>query len=103
MHVLKQYKQSELPKIIVHGFNENQNIMDALLQYDNILFSFNKIGVYGGKCRIEQILDNKILVETDGESDVILSEIVNKISEIKQNQNICDIIYDNTLKVVSDE
>ena len=103
LHIFKQYKQSELPKIIIHGFNENQNILDTLLQYDNVLFSFNKIGVYGGKCRIEQIPYNKILVETDGKPDVVLSEIVNKISEIKQNQNMCDIIYNNTLKVVSNE
>lgn len=103
LHIFKQYKQSELPKIIIHGFNENKNILDSLLQYDNVLFSFNKIGVYGGKCCIEYIPDNKILVETDGKSDVVLSEIVNKISEIKQNQNMCDIIYNNTLKVVSNE
>lgn len=101
LHVLKQYKLSDLPIIVAHGFNEKENILQNLLRYDNIYFSVNKIGVYGGKCRIDQIPNNKILVETDGKSDVNMKNLVNQISQVKNESDIDKIIFNNTQKVIS--
>ena len=42
-HILKRYKQSELPNIVMHAYNGNKKITNELLHYDNIIFSFNKI------------------------------------------------------------
>ena len=69
LYILKQYKNKELPIIIVHGFNEKEEILSRLLQYKNIYFSLGKNAVYGKNCRIEQIQKNRILVETDGKKD----------------------------------
>lgn len=102
LHVLKQYKQSGLPNIIAHDFNANDDILTKLLQYKNIYFSLGKNVLYGRFCRIEQIPSDKILVETDGNKDIILTDLINKISDIKNESNICDIIYNNTLKVLAD-
>ncbi len=101
LHVLKQYKLSDLPIIVAHGFNEKENILQNLLRYDNIYFSVNKIDVYGGKCRIDQIPNNKILVETDGKSDVNMKNLVNQISQLKNESDIDKIIFYNTQKVIS--
>ena len=99
-HVLKQYKESDLPTIVIHGFNSNENILTRLLQYKNIYFSLSKNYVYGRNNRIEQIPSNRILVETDGKKEVVLSNLIDKISDIKNEFYICDIIYNNTQKVL---
>ena len=101
LHILKQYKQSELPIIVAHDFNANVDILTKLLQYKNIYFSVGKNALYGRFCRIEQIPSDKILIETDGKQDIILKDMVNKISDIKNESGIGDIIYDNTLKVLN--
>ena len=100
LHVLKQYKKSELPKIVIHDFNGNENILMQLLKYENIYFSLSKNALYGKNCRIEQILLNKILVETDGKN-VSLKDVVENIMRIKNNSNTMNIIYDNTLGVLN--
>lgn len=101
LHILKQYKQSELPNIVMHAYNGNEKITNELLHYDNIMFSFNKINEHYGICRIEQIPTNKILVETDGKRDIILSDLINEISHIKQDNNIAEQIYNNTLQIIN--
>jgi len=101
LHILKQYKQS--PKIVFHAFNGNDDILKHLLQNNNMYFSFGKNALYDGFCRIEQIPIDKILIESDGKKDIILIDIINKISQIKNNKNIDKIIYDNTRRVLSDE
>lgn len=101
LHVLKQYKPSDLPIIVAHGFNEKENILQNLLRYDNIYFSVNKIDIYSEKCRIDQIPNNKILVETDGKSDVNMKNLVNQISQLKNESDIDKIIFNNTQKVIS--
>ena len=98
--ILKEYKKSELPMIIVHGFNESRQIMQNLLDNYDVVFSLGKNALYGKNCRIEQIPDNKIVVETDGKTDISLIDLINQIAEIKHNPNIAQIIYDNTLRVL---
>lgn len=99
LHILKQYKKSELPKIVVHNFNENENILTNLLQYENVFFSLSKNAVYGKNCRIEQIPLNRILVETDGKN-IDLIGIVNEIGKIKNESNIVNVIYNNTQRIL---
>ena len=103
LHILKQYKQSELPTIIVHGFNENEQILKLLLQYKNIYFSLNKKSVYGKNCHIEQIPLNRILIESDGKSDVVLANLIDSISKIKNESEMPEIIYNNTQRVLNNE
>lgn len=101
LYVLKQYKQSELPLIIVHGFNENEQILKQLLQYKNIYFSLNKNAVYGKNCRIDQIPNDNILIETDGKSDVLLVDLCDAISQIKNESNLSMIIYNNAQRLLN--
>ena len=96
-HVLKQYKQSELPIIVVHDFNANKDILTKLLKYKNVFFSLGKNVVYDRFCRIDEIPLNRILVETDGDKNVVLGNLVDKISKNKSD------IYNNTLKVLNNE
>jgi len=100
LHILKSYSKSKLPTIIVHGFDDSLQIMQNLLDNYDVVFSLGKNSVYGKNCRIEQIPDDKILVETDGKKDVFLIDLINEISKIKTNSNMADIIYKNTLKVL---
>jgi len=97
LHVLKQYKQSDLPIIVLHDFKANEKITEKLLQYKNIFFSLGKNVVYDRFCRIDKIPNDRILVETDGDKNIILKNIVDKISK---NESV---IYNNTLKVLNDE
>lgn len=103
LHILKQYKKSELPIIVIHGFNANQKITEQLLQYDNIMFSFGKVNISARNSRIEQIPNNKILVETDGKSGVLLKDCIKQIANIKNKADIGKIIFDNTQKVLNNE
>ena len=100
LHVLKQYKESSLPIIIAHAFNANDKILQQLLCYHNILFSFNKIDVCSRNCCIEKIPNNKILVESDGDINFDLIKIVQQISDIKNNTDMPNIIYENTQRVI---
>ena len=102
LHILKQYKKSDLPVMIFHGFNGNDEIIKYLLKIDNnnVYFSVCKNALYGGFKRITQIPDNKILVESDAKKDVNLIDVINKISEIKSNPGMANIIYNNTEKVL---
>ena len=100
LYILKQYKQFELPIIVMHGFNENEQILTQLLKYKNIYFSLGKNAVYGKNCRIEQIPINRILIESDGKNDCLLKDIVNQISYIKNDENVANIIYDNTKRIL---
>jgi len=101
LHVLKQYKNKELPKMVMHNFNENEKILAQLLRYENMYFSLSKNAVYSKNCRIEQIPNNKILLETDAKKDCVLKDIILKISNIKNNENMPNIIYDNTKQVLN--
>ncbi len=95
LHILKQYKQSELPIIVMHDFNANDEIIEKLLQYKNIFFSMGKNALYDRFCRIDKIQNDKILVETDGDKNIVLKNLVNKISKNESD------IYNNTLKVLN--
>jgi len=97
LHILKQYKQNELPIIIAHDFNANDEILDRLLGYKNILFSFGKNIVYGRFSRIDKIVCDRILVETDANDNVLLKNIFDKISQKES------VIYDNTIRVLNNE
>lgn len=100
LHVLKQYKKSELPIIIAHAFNEKEDILNKLLQYQNIFFSIGKNALYDRFCRIEQIPLDKILVESDADKNVLLTDVINTIGKKKNESNVGKIIYDNTKRVL---
>ncbi len=102
LYVLKQYKKSELPDIVFHAFNGSENILNNLLKNykDNIYFSFGKNALYDRNRRITQIPIDKILVESDGDKDVNLIDVVNKMSIIKNDTNAQNIIYNNTKKIL---
>lgn len=98
LHILKQYRN--LPIIVVHDFNANKDILHKVSQYKNMYFSFGKNVLYDRNYCIENIDVNKILVETDGKKDVFLKDIIKKISDIKNDENIFDIIYNNTRRIL---
>jgi len=101
-YILKQYNNTDLPKIIFHAFNGGEDIINNLLKHynNNVMFSLDKNAVYDRNCRIQQIPIDKILVESDAKNDSDLVKIIEKISEIKNNVNADDIIYNNTLRVL---
>lgn len=98
LHILKQHKN--LPIIVAHAFNGNDKILQQLLCYENIMFSFNKIDMCNGNCCIEQIPDDKILVESDGKKDLNLNQLIKQIIDIKANNDMPNIIYKNTQRVI---
>ncbi len=100
--VLKLYKNSDLPIMVFHAFNGSIDVIKYIIKnYKNkVYFSFGKNVLYGGFRCITQIDDDKILVETDGKEGVFLRDVVNKISEIKNNPNISDCIYNNTQRIL---
>ena len=95
LHVLKLYKQSELPIIVFHDFNANYEILTKLLQYKNTFFSVGKNVVYDRFCRIDEIPNDRILIETDANKNIILRDLVNKISKNESD------IYNNILRVLN--
>lgn len=101
LHILKQYKQNELPMLVVHNFDENDTILKQLLKYENVFFSISKNVVYDRNYRIEQIPVNRILVETDAKKDVLLKDVLIRIITIKNDDGVPEIIYNNTLKVLN--
>lgn len=103
LHILKQYKQSDLPVIVVHDFNGSNEILNKLIQNYNMYFSIHKIDKSQEINRIHQIPISKILVETDAKSDVILTNVINTISFIKNESKVEQKIYENTLKVLNNE
>lgn len=99
-HIFKQYNKKDLPLIVVHDFNGSNDILQKLQDNYNVVFSIGKNLMYHENSRIEQIDINKILIETDGKKDVLLKDIMEKISVIKNDKNISNVIYNNTLKVL---
>jgi len=97
LHVFKEYNSLQLPFVVAHNFNANQDILDKLLRYDFIKFS---IGINGINCRIERIPCDKILVETDGKSNVSLTNNIKQIAKIKNIDNIDKFIFDNTQRII---
>ena len=102
-YILKQYKKSEVPMIIAHNFYGSDEIIKKLLNNYDVMFSFNKIDKDQDLHRIQQIPIENILVESDAKKEILLKDIVNKISKIKDNQKAADIIYNNTQKVLKYE
>ena len=100
LHILKQYKKTELPVIVAHNFNGSKEILNNLIQNYDIYFSVNKIDKHQEINRIEQISINRILVETDAKSDILLNDLIDKISNIKNEPDACKIIYENTQRVI---
>ena len=102
-HILKQYQRNKLPLMIAHGFNGSDEILHKLLNNYNVMFSFSEIDKDLDSSRIQEIDENKILVETDGKSNNNLSELIDKIANVKNNNDISNIIYNNTKQVLQNE
>ena len=94
LNILKDYRKTDLPLMVVHDFHGSKEILLYLLNNYNVMFSFNKTAF------VQNVPTDKILVETDGKTDVVLSDLIAKIAEIKQDVNISDIIYNNTLRIL---
>ena len=101
LHILKQYEKAELPIIIVHDFNGSIEIMNKLIQNYNVLFSIHRINKDAEIRRIEQIPTDKILVETDAKKDIVLRGVIDKISKVKNESDMGEIIYKNTLRILN--
>lgn len=99
-NILKQYKKSELPIIVAHDFHGSDAILHNLINNYDVMFSFNKIAKTEQICLVP---DNEILVETDAKPDVLLKDLIQKIADIKENDRICEIVYNNTQKVLKHE
>ena len=98
LHVLKQYKK--LPTIIAHDFNGNNEIMQNLVNNYDIMFSIHRVDKPTEIRRIEQFPIEKMLVESDAKPDVILHNVIDKISDIKKEPNAGEIIYKNTQRIL---
>lgn len=96
LHILKKYKASDLPILVAHDFNGSIEILDNLLKNYNMFFSYKK----ADSERIQQTPIDKLLIETDAKKDIILRDLVEKISDIKKENNVGITIYENTLKVL---
>ena len=94
--ILKKYKRNELPIMVAHAFKGSVEIVNNLIDNYNVMFSFNRADNI-----IKNIPNDRILVETDAKSNVVLSDIVDKIAVIKNNKNMSDIIYQNTMRVLN--
>lgn len=101
LHILKQYKKSELPIIVAHNFNGSDEILNNLMRNYDVLFSVSKIDKRHEINRIQQIPIDKILVETDGNHNVVLSGVIKTISKIKNESETDKIIYNNTLRMLN--
>ena len=101
LHILKQYEKAELPIIIVHDFNGSIEIMNKLIQNYNVLFSIHRIDKDAEIHRIEQIPTDKILVETDAKKDIVLRGVIDKISKVKNESDMGEITYKNTLRILN--
>ena len=76
-------------------------ILRTLINNYDIMFSINKIDKPNEINRIHEIPIDKLLVETDAKSDVVLHDIINKIFDVKKLVNMDNIIYKNTFKVLN--
>ena len=81
----------------MHDFNANEEILTRLLEYKHVYFSLGKNAVYDRLCRIEEIPNDRILIESDGDKNIILKNLIDKISKNESD------IYNNTLKVLNNE
>lgn len=98
--ILNMYK-NKLPKhIVFHNFNENPNLILKLSNEYNAYFSFGNINTAKTKQCVLNTPINKILVESDGKQNIDLNDTINKIAQIKSNDNMLNIIYDNTMEVL---
>lgn len=100
-HILKKYRKSELPTTVAHDFNGNIDILNRLISNYNFMFSIHRANTKSEIERIENIPINKILVESDGKNNIVLSDIVDKISNIKNDPMASDIIYNNTKRILN--
>ena len=95
----------DIPALIFHAFSGNSDIIKQLP--DNSYFSYGMEIVRNdtakSRDRIIATPNDRLLVETDDEDSDNLHLIVMKIAEIKQlsNEQIADIIFDNSLRIVS--
>jgi len=101
LHILKQYKKYDVPIIVMHAFKSNVDILSQLLEYKNIMFSFNKIDMCAINSCIERIPVDRILIESDGKNSSNLTDLMQQVIDIKNDVNISNIIYNNTFKVIS--
>ena len=97
------------PKIVFHEFGGGADVARALLRHNNVYFSYGPRAVAKIQERIADVPMDKILVETDGNdpqnAPEILSRTVENIAQIKSMDagGCADIIYDNTIRVITNE
>lgn len=97
------------PKIVFHEFGGGADVARQLIKYDNVYFSYGPRAVNKIQERIADVPMDKILVETDNDdpnaATKILSHAVGTIAQIKSMDAaaVADIIYDNTVRTITNE
>ncbi len=104
LKILKRFRTIQPKKILLHGFSASVEILEQLIKYDGIYFSFSDAVLNDRRGRfpiiINQVPMNKILVESDDKPPVVVIDVIHKISDIKtmMSDKIADIIYKNSLE-----
>lgn len=106
LRILKSRKLNGLPIMLMHGFSGSKEILTRLIKDYDAFFSFSATVVNApGKRLIDCVKEvplDKILIESDEESPLIILDVIKKIAEIKSVpiKKITEIIYENSKRVL---
>lgn len=103
--MLRLLKECTVP-VILHSFAASEEIIKQLLKSFNIYYSFspdlldNKHVIMTNAVKIIPI--DKILVESDEKSPLLIPEVITKIAELKSVDSdvIADKVYNNSLGIL---
>ena len=82
--LIPKIKQTQVP-IIIHGFNQNQEIFNQLLKIERVYFSFGaalfKEGSNAQKA-IKKVPKDRFFLETDDQKEISIKDIYTKTAEL---------------------
>lgn len=102
LRILKTYKGC----VELHAFSASDEILKQLLKKDNVFFSYSAAVLDSGRQKLLEVVKNtpadRILVESDTKSPLIIIDIVKRIADIKSVavDKIADTIYKNSLRLI---
>jgi TatD DNase family protein len=108
LHILKTASNNSLPTILVHGFNDNPQIIAQIAEKYNVYFSYSPHEITE---KFSDIVRNtpikRILTESDAydsetafQNIVMITETIAQILDSNPD-DICEQIYDNFQRMVS--
>lgn len=106
LRILKSRRLNGLPIMLMHSFSGSKEILTRLIKDYDAFFSFSATVVNApGKRLIDCVKEvplDKILIESDEESPLIILDVIKKIAEIKSVpiKKITEIIYENSKRVL---